>query len=140
MKNFLLIASLALLTATAWAQNPPKPAKVAPNPSNLTQFGFSAAEAQAAQTDLKTWDQSNRDSDAQAQVFQAQRNQAMVANPPDRAAFEKLTRSIYELAVQKDLVRFDLTAKWRTTYGPEKAQTLEGIVRDASGGPGPRRP
>ena len=135
MRKILFLVSLVLLITPLWSQN--KGAKVAPNPSNLTQFGFSAAEAQTAQADFKTWEQGSRDADAQAQVLQAQRNQVMVAATPDRAAFEKLTRALLEISVQRDLARLDLTVKWRTTYGPDKARTLEGIIRDAGGPGGP---
>ena len=141
MRRMLFLVSLILLTAPAWSQA--KGPKVAPNPSNLTQFGFTAAEAQAAQADFKAWEQGNRDADAQAQVAQAQRNQVLVAATPDRAAFEKLTRALHEISIQRDLALFDQVFKWRTTYGPDKARTLEGIIRDAvgppAGGPGAAR-
>jgi hypothetical protein len=138
MKNILLLAALVLISGAAWGQA--KGAKVAPNPSNLTQFGFTPAEAQAAQADFQAFEQGNRDADAHGQVIQAQRNQALVAATPDRAAFEKLTRDLAEISVKRDLARFDLTVKWRATYGVEKARTLEGILRGAAGPGGPGGP
>lgn len=145
MTRILTIALLALLTAPGWAQTT-KGTRVAPNPTNLTQFGFTDAEAKAAQADFGKFEQANRALDAQMNVFEAQLAQVMTADPLDRAAFEKLARQAADLNVTRQLAFFDQVVAWRTTYGKDKSRTLEEILRGGmqpGGGkapPPPRKP
>jgi len=121
MKRVLWAAFLVAATLS-WGQTPgPK----AGGPRPLTDQGFTEAEAKAVEADLKALDAQTRAWDADLQVLEAQKNQALIKDRPDRGDLERLLRQRYDLALKQDLARIDLLLKWRTTYGPDKARILE---------------
>lgn len=130
MKRFLWVSTALLAASLAWGQNMPK------GPGSLTDQGFTEDEAKAVEADLKGWEQSNREWEADLQLIDAQRNKAMVKEALDKSELEKTFRAQYDLFLQRDLARIDLSVKWRSAYGLEKARFLEGRLRGPQGQPG----
>jgi len=128
MKSLWIVAAL-LLSSPAWAQNPP------PKGPDLTAQGFSESEAKAIQADLKTWETTNRDIEADLQILEAQRTKVLLKDIPDRGELEKLIRSQSDLQIKRELARIDLVIQWRTTYGVEKSRGPEGMLRGPQGAP-----
>jgi len=134
MKRVLWVLTVALVGSLAWGQPMPK------GPGPLTDQGFSEDEAKAVENDLKGWEQSNREWDADLQLIDAQRNKAMIKEALDKTELEKIFRAQYELFLKRDLARIDLVIQWRSAYGSEKARVLEGRLRGPQGQGQPGQP
>lgn len=133
MKNVLMMTLSLVLISAAWGQAPSRG-------PDFGALGLSEAEAKAVETDLKAWEQSNREWEADLQLIDAQRNRLMVRDALDKGALEKTFRDQYEIFLKRDLARLDLMVKWRAAFGAEKARGLDGIFRGPQGPQGPNQP